>query len=70
MSVHPICCPFIALIVCVCVSGTLCAALVLPEGCEHHDGCNEGDERGGVAHSVNLSERIEVTRLQRDKQRV
>ena len=51
----------------VCVSGTACTSLVLPEGCEHHYGCNEGDERGGVAHRVDLSERREVTRLQRER---
>lgn len=43
--------------------------LVLPEGCEHHYSCNEGDERRGVAHSVNLSEHIEVIRLATEKQR-
>lgn len=47
----------------------------LPEGCEHHYGCNEGDERRGVAHSVDLSERREVTRLEtesreRERERV
>jgi len=46
----------------------VCAAPVLPEGSEHHDGCDEGDERGGVAHCVHLPEGGEVTRLQRDKQ--
>lgn len=41
----------------------------LPEGCKHHDGCDEGDERGGVADSVHLSEGVEVTRLERESPR-
>lgn len=45
------------------------AVLVLPAGCKHRYSCYEGDERGGIAHSVNLSERIEVTRLEGDKKR-
>lgn len=47
---------------------TVHAVLVIPEGRKHHYGCNEGDERGGIAHSVNLSERREVTRLEGEKQ--
>lgn len=43
--------------------------LVLPEGCEHNYGSNEGNERRGVAYSVNLSERGEVTCLQTQKQK-
>lgn len=43
---------------------------VLPEGRKHDYGCNEGDERGGIAHGVNLSERGEVTRLERQEQRI
>lgn len=36
---------------------------ILPEGCEHRDGCDERDERCGVAHRVNLPEHGEVARL-------
>lgn len=35
----------------------------LPEGRKHYDSRYEGDERGGVAHGVDLSERGEVVRL-------
>ncbi len=66
MREHPSCCPFYCPLF-VCVSRTACAALVLPEGRKHHYGCNEGDERGGIAHGVNLSEHGEVTRLERQK---
>ena len=37
--------------------------LVLPEGNEHHNGCDEGDERGGIPHCVHLPERGEVACL-------
>lgn len=50
------------------MSRTVHAILVSPEGCEHHYGCNERDERRGIAHSVNLSEHREVTRLETEKQ--
>lgn len=40
--------------------------MCLPEGRKHHDSRYEGDERGGVAHSVDLSERGEVVRLGRE----
>lgn len=39
----------------------------LPEGGKHHDGGNEGDERGGVAYSVHLSECVEVARLETEE---
>lgn len=50
------------------ISRSVCAVFVLPEGCEHHYGCHERDKRGGITHSVDLSERREVTCLDREKE--
>lgn len=47
-------------------SEILCTKMDLPEGRKHYDSRYEGDERGGVAHGVDLSERGEVVRLGRE----
>lgn len=51
------------------VSGSVFSIVVLPEGWKHYYGCNERDEGGGVAHSVNLSEHREVACLEGRKQK-
>lgn len=42
---------------------------IVPECCQNDYGCNEGDQRSGVAHTVNLPEHREVVCLwmQREK---